>query len=48
MLEAELDGNTFLCHSAFARVATLKNKKYHYTLLLCHSAFARVATIMAE
>ena len=26
MLEAELDGNTFLCHSAFARVATAEKQ----------------------
>ena len=34
----------FLCHSAFARVATYYNQLYKSALILCHSAFARVAT----
>ena len=36
---------TFLCHSAFARVATIRVCMVSLDELLCHSAFARVATI---
>ena len=33
-----------LCHSAFARVATITIKRLLEMAILCHSAFARVAT----
>ena len=33
-----------LCHSAFARVATMDGRIYRNFARLCHSAFARVAT----
>ena len=33
-----------LCHSAFARVATIQPWECGYPCWLCHSAFARVAT----
>ena len=33
-----------LCHSAFARVATVGESRVNIMLILCHSAFARVAT----
>ena|GEM_PF-2292172 len=36
-----------LCHSAFARVATLRPLRLFGRFFLCHSAFARVATIGA-
>ena len=35
----------FLCHSAFVRVATMKEAKMIRDWLLCHSAFVRVATM---
>ena len=33
-----------LCHSAFARVATMAKSSQYLSPTLCHSAFARVAT----
>ena len=35
---------TTLCHSAFARVATIGSRAKTTNHVLCHSAFARVAT----
>ena len=43
-LYARLINLPFLCHSAFARVATITIKRLLEMAILCHSAFARVAT----
>ena len=44
-LYARLINLPFLCHSAFARVATRRCRCCIVYWLLCHSAFARVATL---
>ena len=44
-LYARLINLPFLCHSAFARVATITIKRLLEMAILCHSAFVRVATV---
>ena len=44
IMYSSFNPDTYLCHSAFARVATFSLLHFCHNFDLCHSAFARVAT----